>query len=362
MRILPLALAATLTLAAPAAHAQDLSSEAHQLSSTNHGSSRVTVDAVTTLLGALGPNAKLLTDLWAASDAAYPHPITSIPSASITRHKVDGRQERWDIASPAMGRVIEADVLVGTGPVVFLFEGVDSPETSGWIKRGIAQKVFADSDATVIIPNQGRSSMWQDWRRDDPKLGRMKWETFYTKELAPLVDREIPNNGKRAAIGLSMGASGAVMMANNNPGFFDAVAGISGCYSTLDPTGRGTVELTVGNGGGSTANMWDASDWKRNDVTSHPEGLRGTRFYLSAATGEVTEADQRGYAGKPLTDQIGGTLLEAGSRQCTQRLDSALTRAGIEHTTNYLDRGVHDWSMFSGQLAPAWAAIRPALY
>ncbi|KXB53074.1 hypothetical protein NQ023_00685 [Corynebacterium phoceense] len=59
-----------------------------------------------------------------------------------------------------------------------------------------------------------------------------------------------------------------------------------------------------------------------------------------------------GSAGKPLTDQIGGT----------QRLDSALTRAGIEHTTNYLDRGLHGWSMFSGQLAPAWAAIRPALY
>lgn len=50
MRILPLALAATLTLAAPAAHAQDLSSETPQLSCTNHGSSRITVDAVTTLL------------------------------------------------------------------------------------------------------------------------------------------------------------------------------------------------------------------------------------------------------------------------------------------------------------------------
>lgn len=59
-----------------------------------------------------------------------------------------------------MGRVIEANVLVGTGPVIVLFESVDSPETSGWIKRGIAHKVFADSDATVIIPNQGRSSMW----------------------------------------------------------------------------------------------------------------------------------------------------------------------------------------------------------
>src|SRR5699024_11720360 len=58
-------------------------------------------------------------------------------------------------------------------------------------------------------------SMWQDWDNDDPVLGRHQWDTFLTEELAPIVEEGVFHNGKRGLIGLSMGASGAVMMANN---------------------------------------------------------------------------------------------------------------------------------------------------
>ncbi len=62
--------------------------------------------------------------------------------------------------------------------------------------------------------------------------------------------------------------------------------------------GRGTVELTVGNLGGNPQNMW-----------SPPEGLRGTRLYLSAATGEVTDQEVADYSTYPITNQIAGSLL-----------------------------------------------------
>src|SRR5699024_8619131 len=140
-------------------------------------------------------------------------------------------RERWIVSSPALGRNVEADVPVGEGgPVVSFLEGIDSPKTSTRSKGRYAHKVLSDTDAAVVMPAHGAGPMWQDWDNDDAALRRHQWDTFLTGELAPVVEEEVSHNGKRGLIGLSMGASGAVMMANNNPGFFDGVAGISGCY------------------------------------------------------------------------------------------------------------------------------------
>lgn len=404
MRLLPaLATAALVLTIAPAAHAQssvnsnnwmsslgssngELSSglatglssgglssagssanEIHQELSREYGSSLAAVGATFGILDLFGTNSNILTDMWKSKQDVYPFAIDeSITEANLisrTPTEEAGR-ERWVVSSPSMGRNIGVDVLVGTGgPVVYFLEGIDSPETSNWIKNGHAQDVFGDTDATVVIPSRGAGSMWQDWDNDDPKLGRHQWETFVTEELAPVIEEEVTHNGKRGLIGLSMGASGAVMMANNNPEFFDGVAGISGCYSTTDTIGRGTIDLTVGNLGGDPNNMWSTPEsWERNDVVSNPEGLRGTQLYLSAATGEITDEEVEYYSGKPITDQVAGSLLEAGSRKCTEDLSAALTDANIEHTTDYLDQGAHGWPMFGPQLQPAWDGIKSALY
>lgn len=341
--------------------------ETHQDFSRDYGSSLAAVDATFGILGLFGSNANILTDMWKSEQDIYPFAIDeAITTASLISRTptAEENRERWVISSPSMGRNIGVDVLVGTGgPVVYFLEGIDSPETSNWISKGHAQDVFANTDATVVIPARGAGSMWQDWDNDDTKLGRHKWETFVTEELAPVVEEEVTHNGKRGLIGLSMGASGAVMMANNNPGFFNGVAGVSGCYSTTDTIGRGTIDLTVGNLGGDPNNMWSTPEsWERNDVVSNPEGLRGTQLYLSAATGEITDEELEYYDGKPITDQIAGSLLEAGSRQCTEDLSAALTESGIDHTTNYLDQGAHGWPMFGPQLQPAWDGIKSALY
>ncbi|MGV0369241.1 alpha/beta hydrolase [Corynebacterium aurimucosum] len=345
------------------------SAPAYQESSRHEQSSRWGVDATFSILNAMGSSSHLLTDLFTSEQEGYPYPVdASISTASVvSRAPTDepGR-EKWLVASPSMGREIPVDVVLGSGgPVVYFLEGVDSPETSNWITKGHLKRVFGDSDASIVIPSQGAGSMWTDWNEDDPKLGRHKWNTFVTQELAPVVEAELNHNGKRGIIGLSMGASGAVMMANNHPGFFDAVAGISGCYSTTSTVGQGTVDLTVGSLGGNPRNMWGphgSPDWLRNDVMAHPEGLRGTTLYLSAATGAWTDEEMAAYPNKSLDDRIGGTLLEAGSKRCTEEFSAALDDASLPHTTDYLDAGVHDWVMFGKQLQPAWDAIKPALY
>ena len=403
MRLLPALAAAALALTlAPAAHAQssgnstgwmsslgssngELSSgltqglssgnlssagsstpEVHQELSRNYGSSLAAIDTTFGILGLLGDKSTILTDMWKSEQDIYPFPIDeSITTASLVSRgaaKVPGI-ENWVVASPSMGRNVEVQVLVGNGgPVVYMLEGIGATQNSNWFREGYAQDVFAGTDATIAIPTQAAGSMWQDWDNDDPKLGRYKWDTFLTEELAPILEEEVAHNGKRGLIGLSMGASGAVMMANNNPGFFDGVAGISGCYSTTDSIGSGTVKLTVGNQGGDPNNMWSTPEsWERNDVVLNPEGLRGTQIYLSAATGVITDEEREFYADRDVTDQIAGSLLEAGSRQCTENLSESLTKSGIDHTTDYLDEGAHSWIMFGPQLQPAWDGIKSAL-
>ncbi|HCD1918421.1 hypothetical protein ACL1HS_04300 [Corynebacterium striatum] len=51
------------------------------------------------------------------------------------------------------------------------------------------------------------------------------------------------------------------------------------------------------------------------------------------------------YSTYPITNQIAGSLLEAG----------------IEHTTDYLDKVIHGWTMFGQQLQRTWDGIKPAL-
>lgn len=403
MRLLPALAAAALALTlAPAAHAQssanstgwmsslgssngELSSgltqglssgnlsstgsslpETHQEFSRNYGSSLAAIDTTFGILGLLGDNSTILTDLWKSEQDIYPFPIDeSITSASLVSRTAMNQPgiERWTVASPSMGRNVDVEVLVGNGgPMVYMLEGIGATKNSNWFREGYAQDVFEGTNATIVIPTQAAGSMWQDWDNDDPKLGRYKWDTFVTEELAPIVEDEVSHNGKRGLIGLSMGASGAVMMANNNPGFFDGVAGISGCYSTTDSIGAGTVKLTVGNQGGDPNNMWSTQEaWERNDVVLNPEGLRGTKIYLSAANGEITDEEREFYADREITDQIAGSLLEAGSLKCTESLSDSLTNAGIEHTADYLGAGAHSWIMFGPQLQPAWDGIKSAL-
>ena len=73
--------------------------------------------------------------------------------------------------------------------------------------------------------------MWSDWVEDDPVLGPNNWATFLTEELPPLLATGIPgradglaHNGSWGVMGLSMGASAAVHLANTYD-MFDAVAG-----------------------------------------------------------------------------------------------------------------------------------------
>ena len=380
--------AITLSLTTPVALAQDSESAGSSgssaqgfiaFSSENPDVSGSSLDGLLSSMSLLGSSQAPLPGALLSSDDAYPFPTDpTIVEAEIVGKQDQGykapRLEKWTVASPSMQRNVDVQIMRSAdagapAPMLYMLDGIGaSKSTSGWVDQGQAPEVFADENVTVVMPLGAAASMYSDWLEEDPALGQIMWETFIVEELAPLLEaeEELNFNGHRGIGGLSMGATGAVHLANTNPDFFDAVIGISGCYSTLDPIGQATVALIVKSRGGDVENMWGpvgSETWQEHDVISDPEGLRDMAVYLSAANGVVDEIDQEEFADKPFYDLLAGTVLERGALSCTEDLDDAMEDAGMDHqVVDYKGAGVHNWRNFGDQLQPGWDAIRDSLY
>ncbi|MFD4431733.1 alpha/beta hydrolase [Nocardia sp. NPDC058497] len=304
----------------------------------------------------------------ASPSGAQPGPGS--PDRAMIDH-VEQITDRWHrvfVASPAMGRIVEVQVLLPSHgetprPTVYLLDGrAADPAGNTWITRADAVDFFADKPVNVVLTVGGPVSYYTDWQRPDPVLGTYQWETFLTRELPPLLDATYHGNGTKAVAGLSMGAQGAFMLAARNPGDFAAVAGFSGCYTS---TGLGEAQLraVVASMGGNADNMFGPSgdpNWAAHDVIAHAESLRSTAVYLSAGTGVPGTHDTTGNPAV-LDAVVFGGPLESGASLCTRRLAARLDALGIAATVNLRATGTHSWPYWSAELRSAWPLLAAAL-
>ncbi|WP_080795014.1 alpha/beta hydrolase [Corynebacterium pacaense] len=346
-------------------------------SSQQVGSTGLALDGLLSGAGAVGSSGSGFSGPFLSSEDGYPLPtdpdITTVELRGVTVENAAERRERWKVASPSMKRVVDVQVVrpadtTADAPILYLLDGIGgNMRSSGWVNTGAVGDVFRNENVTVVMPLGAASSMYTDWQQEDPALGTMKWETFITEELGPLLeaDASVNFNGKRAIGGLSMGASGAVRIANHHPELFDATIGISGCYSTRDTLGQQTAKLIVASRGGDLNNMWGpvgSPTWNAQDIVRNPDGLRNMAVYLSAANGAAGDVDIEDYADGPFYNMLAGIYLERGAMKCTENLERALTGSGATGVTvDYLDSGMHNWRNYEAQLQPAWEAIRHAV-
>ncbi|WP_182358129.1 alpha/beta hydrolase [Tomitella gaofuii] len=299
--------------------------------------------------------------------------ITQTRVVRIERDAAEPRLETWYVDSASMSRTIAVQVLRAAdpeapAPMLYLLDGVGSDLPSGWITLGHADDYFRDKQVTVVMPTGAYGSMYTDWIADDPMLSRNKWETFLTSELPPLLEggaHAIPFNGKRGIAGLSMGASGALGIATLHPSLYSAVAGISGCYSSLSDAGYAMTKMTVETRRGDVTKMWGARDnpeWARHDVLSHADALEGMAVYLSASPGIGRPGELEGPYGGDVSAYLSGAVIEQFVYGCTQDLDRALDDVDADVRVDYLQDGLHGWETFGPQLAPAWRHMSRALY
>ncbi|MGY2028908.1 alpha/beta hydrolase [Nocardia gipuzkoensis] len=309
-----------------------------------------------------------------SSDGPGPAEPTSKQPSTPRIERVEPINDRWlrvFVASPAMSRVVEVQVLLPRDrsrprPTVYMLDGRSaSPDSNNWTELGHADRFYADKDVNVVLTVGGPASFYTDWQHPDPVLGTNKWETFLAKELPPLIDAKFEGNGTNAVMGVSMGAEAAMMLAFRQPTLYRAIAAHSGCFSMGTDIGQAQARAVVATYMGEPDNMFGKQDdpaWLAHDVTLHADALRGKTIYLSVGSGLPGVHDVPGTPNVDLPSAITfGGPLEAATNACTRRLTDRLRSLGIPVTAHFRATGTHSWPYWADELALSWPTIAPAI-
>ncbi|MFE3191568.1 alpha/beta hydrolase [Nocardia sp. NPDC059240] len=286
------------------------------------------------------------------------------------------RQEEIAVYSAAMDRVITLQVITpfdnsAPRPTLYLLNGAGGGEDAAtWYHQTDIVQFFADKNVNVVSPVGGKFSYYTDWERDDPALGRVKWQTFLTQELPPIIDSALHTSGVNAIAGVSMSASSALDLAIQAPDLYRAVASYSGCATAADQTSRQYIKLVLDRGNADMSNMWGAPDdpaWQQHDAVLNAEGLRGKALFISSSTGlpgDLDTLDSPSIAGRPVTlanQLLLGGIIEAATNGCTHRLADRLGELGIPAQIEFRAGGTHSWRYWEDALHRSWPMLEAAL-
>ncbi|WP_063712712.1 alpha/beta hydrolase [Nocardia concava] len=284
------------------------------------------------------------------------------------------RQQMFHVYSAAMQRVIPLQVIAAAqpnSPTLYLLNGASGgTDITNWYSRTDVVSFFWSKNVNVVTPVGGEFSYYTDWQRDDPNLGRNRWETFLTRELPPIIDATLHTSGVNAIAGVSMSATSALDLMSAAPDVYSGVAAYSGCASTSDPAGRAYIRLVLGRGDADPTNMWGPDDdpaWRAHDAILNADSLRGKAIYLASGTGLPGPAEA--VSGQPTADQlitkanqmVLGGLIEAATNSCTHQLADRLTVLGIPAQVDFRPAGTHTWAYWQNDLHNSWPLLAAAL-
>ena len=258
------------------------------------------------------------------------------------------------IYSPSMGRAIKTEVWrnAGGGPIVYLLNGMQGG-TDGltWGRVTPARQFFANKHVTIVNVIDGSGSFYANWKYDRSQ----QWETYFTKELPPVLNKMVSSNGKYGIIGLSH-SGGAAMNMLGKYGMFQAGASLSGCPTVADPGSMIMHAAEDASVGKFIFNMYGAPGdpaWAYNDPSLHPERYHGKTIYLAAASGMPGGPD-----GAVSPGLFGGpAVVEAATMNCSNQFSNALNSRGIGHRFDRYPNGAHTWGLFYDELTRAWPHI-----
>lgn len=315
----------------------------------------------------------LVSATWPAATAS------AAPARVLSVERVNDRQEIVQVYSPSMNRPIKVEVIRAPNrasgrPTLYLLNGAGGGEDRAtWTAQTDALSFFRDKPVNVVTPVGGRFSYYTDWIRDDPVLGRNKWQTFLNSELPPVIERHLGASNRRALAAISMTGTSVLNLAIAKPGLWNGVAAYSGCAQTSDPLGHQFVQTVVETWGGaqSVQNMWGPPNdplWRANDPLLNAAKLRGTAIYLSTGNGipaapNDTLANPRvqdGRADLP-AQLVLGTSIEAATHYCTVNMANRLQQLSIPATLDIRANGTHSWGYWQDDLHRSWPFLARTL-
>lgn len=321
--------------------------------------------------------AGLTTVAVASAEPALTGPATAqAPASGITVQRVDRLTDRrvalW-IDSPSMGTPIQVQLLLArdwnirpdaTFPVVYMLDGMRArDDENGWTLETDAESFFADKNVNVVLPVGGQSSFYSDWV-DQNNGQTYKWETFLTKELPQVLERDWRSTSTRGVVGLSMGGTAAMFLPARNPGFFQFAASLSGILTTTTLGMPEAIGYAMQDAGGFDVDaMWGppgSEIWESHDPYLLAEKLRGVSLYVSSGSGSTGPYDQP--SGVPgVSTNYAGMGLEILSRLTSQAFATKLNKIGVPAQVVYRPSGTHSWPYWEFELHQLWPQLANTL-
>lgn len=232
-------------------------------------------------------------------------------------------------------------------PVLFLLHGHgDTYDSWADPHNGDLLHLAAGLRAIVVMPEGGRGwyvNWWNGGRRGDPA-----WERYHLEELIPMVQKRFRiRRGRRwhAIAGLSMGGEGAMLYAEQRPGYFGSVASFSGPLSIQRPEWPFGFD-TQGEDHQDVFGDPSAQDfyWAGHNPTALVRNLLHTRVFVAVGDGKPQRPDDY--------DNEFGQVAETDLRQHAVDFVDAAHEAGVDVT--YDPRpGIHDWPYWRQHLTDA---------
>lgn len=242
-------------------------------------------------------------------------------------------------------------------PQLWALDGMRAiDKESGWTIETDIQQFYADKNINVVMPVGGESSFYSDWEQPDNGKN-YKWETFLTQELAAVMKEGFRSTDDRAIVGLSMGGTGAMNIAEHRPDLFRFVGSFSGYLDTSSSGMPPAIAAAVNDAGGYDATkMWGpfySQGWIDHDPKLGIEALKNMTVYVSAGSGRAgNDGDRGNYAGQGL---------EVLSRLTSQTFVNRARDAGVPVIEQFRPTGVHAWPYWQFEMKNAWPRIADAL-
>jgi len=317
----------------------------------------------------------------AGTAAAAPAPAQAAPAATqnptgAAVTKVDWLSERrvalW-VNSPAMGIPIQVQILLARDwnvnpsasfPSVWMLDGLRATDNeNAWTYETDAESFYADKNVNVILPVGGQSSFYSDWLAPDNGKN-YQWETFLTKELPSILEKDWRTTQTRGVVGLSMGGTSAMFLTARNPGFFKFAASLSGILTTTSLGMPQAIQFAMTDAGGyNSAAMWGPpsnAQWAAHDPYALAEKLKGVSLYVSSGSGTTGPYDQP--SGIPgVSTNYAGMGLEILARLTSQTFATKLNQLGIPAQVNYRPSGTHSWPYWQFELHQLWPQLANAI-
>lgn len=299
--------------------------------------------------------------------SSAPPPAIPGPTVLLGRNEMTPTRSALWIHSGAMQRDIAVQVLHpaaagGARPSYYLLDGLDpGVDQSTWTNATDAERFFAGRNVNVVLPIGGLAGYYTDWNFPDPVLGTYKWETFLTRELPPIIDREFGGNGVNAIGGLSMGGHAAFALATRNPWLYRAVAGYSACPD--NSFAQLPMMASIAFRRANPANMWGLPGdptWAAHDPALNVGALRGKAIYLWTGNGIPGPHEFELKPQLPEAIFLGGPI-EAYVLPCVAAFAARLGAARIPARVDYRPTGTHSWPYWQDALHDSWATIGPAI-